>query len=318
LAAFRPNDEAAAAYDKAARLVRSPRDLADWLRAAAADCEAGKRYDQGLWALVRAVQLTPDDWTLYAARALLAHQAGRQARAHSDLDEVIRRGADDAGAVARLAEAAAGSGDWKRAAALFTTLARIPNVPTQARYLQALASLKAGDPAGYRAACAGVGKQVPPVGPQLSGGVAYGAARVFTLGPGAADDWTRPLAWIDHALARLLAFETASPHRKDGPRRGWHLFLSARGALLFRAGRLEEAVQALGEALTHHPQGGDFPNWLFLTLTEHRLGHGGAARKAAAKARAAQARSKPGTVWDRAEVELLAAELDAALPVPGK
>jgi tetratricopeptide (TPR) repeat protein len=316
LAAAGRKDEAAA-YDTAARLVRSPRDLADWLRAAATDHEAGKRYDQALWNLDRAVKLTPDDWTLYAQRALLAHQAGRQQRAQSDLDEVIRRGADDVGTIARLAEAAGGSGDWKRATAVFTTLAPIPNVPIQARYCQALASLKAGDPAGYRAACAGIVKLVPPVGPQLSGGVAYDAAMVFTVGPNATNDWTKPLAWIDHALARLLAFEKANPHRKEGLRREWHLFLSARGALLFRAGRFEEAVKALGEALTYHSEGGDFPNWLFLALAEHRLGHAGAAGKAAAKARAAQARSKPGAVWDRAEVELLAAELDVALPQAG-
>src|SRR5262249_7863327 len=128
------------------------------------------------------------------------------------------------------------------------------------------------------------------------------------------DDWTRPLAWIDHALARLRAFEKANPPRKAGLRREWHLFLSARGALLFRAGRFKEAVKVLRQAMRYHPQGGDFPNSVFLALAEHRLGQGDAARKAAARARAAQARSRPGAVWDRAEVELLAAELDAVLP----
>jgi serine/threonine protein kinase/WD40 repeat protein/tetratricopeptide (TPR) repeat protein len=312
------NAEAAAAYDTAARLVRSPRDLADWLRAAAVDDEAGKRYDRALWNLDRALRLTPDDWTLYAARALVAHQAGRQAQAGSDLDEVIRRGTDDVGTVVRLAEAAGESADWKRAAAVFSTLARIPNVPTQARYCQALAALKAGDPAGFRAACARVGAQVPPVGPQLSGGVAYDAATLFIPGPNATDDWTKPLAWMDHCLARLRAYEKANPDRKDGLRREQHLFLSARGALLYRAGRCEEAARSLREALPYHAKGGDFPNWLFLALAEHRLGHADAAGKAAARARAAQAGFKPNTVWERAELELLAAELDAALPPPGK
>jgi serine/threonine protein kinase/WD40 repeat protein/tetratricopeptide (TPR) repeat protein len=318
LAAAGLRKEAAAAYDQAGRLCPSRRDLADWLRAAAADDEATRRYDQGLWNLERAVQLTPNDWTLYAARALLAHQAGRQKRANADLDEVIRRGADEVATVAGLAEVAGSSGGWKRAAALFTTLAHIPNVPTQARYLQALACLKAGDPAGYRAACAGIAKQIPPVGPQLTGGVAYDAAMVFTLGPKATDDWTKPLAWIDHALARLRAYEKANPHRKDGLHREWHAFLSARGALLFRAGRFAEAVKVERAALAYHSGGGDFSNWLFLALAEHRLGHADAARKAAARARAALATLKPGSVWDRAEMELLAAELDTAVPPQGK
>jgi WD40 repeat protein/tetratricopeptide (TPR) repeat protein len=318
LAAAGRNDEAAAAYDKAARLVHSPRDLSDWLRAAAVDFEATKRYDQALWNLDRAVKLTPDDWTLYAARALLAHQAGRQEKAQSDLDEVIRRGADDAATIARLAAAAGSLGDWKRATALFTNLARIPNVPTEARYFQAVTSLKAGDAAGYRAACAGIGPQVPPVGPELTGGVAYDAAMVFTLGPNATDDWTKPMAWIDHCLARLGAYEKANHDRKGRLQREWHLFLRTRGALLFRAGRSEEAAKVLSEAIPYHAQGGDFHNWLFLALAEHRLGHADAARKAAAKARQALAGPKPDSVWERAEMELLAAVLDAVLPLPGR
>jgi hypothetical protein len=63
------------------------------------------------------------------------------------------------------------------------------------------------------------------------------------------------------------------------------------------------------------PDGGEFRDWLFLALAGHRLGHADAAKAAAAKARAV---AKPNTGWDRAEVELLTAELDAALPPPGK
>ena len=74
----------------------------------------------------------------------------------------------------------------------------------------------------------------------------------------------------------------------------------------------------LREGMSFHPDGGEFHDWLFLALAEHRLGHADAAKEAAAKARATQAKSKPSTVWDKAEVELLAAELDAALPPAGK
>jgi predicted Zn-dependent protease len=249
---------------------------------------------------------------------LLAHLAGQKERARSDLDEVIRRGADDVGTLVKVAEVAASSGDWKRAAALFTTLARNSNLPIQVRYLQAVSCLKAGDPAGYRAACAGIGKQVPPVGPGLSPYEAVNAALAFSAGPNATDDWTKPLAWIDHSLARLLAFEKANPDKKDALRRDRHLFLSTRGAVLFRAGRFEEAAKVLREGMSFHPDGEEFRDWLFLALAEHRLGHANAAKQAAAKARAAQAGSKPGTLWELAEVELLAAELGAAMPPPSK
>src|SRR5262249_54812254 len=116
-------DEAATAYAKARRPAPSARALSDWLRVAAATDEAAGRKEAALRNLDRAVALMPDDWTLYAVRALLAFQAGQQERARSDLDEVIRRGANDLGTIVRLAEeVAARSGDWKRAKALFACL----------------------------------------------------------------------------------------------------------------------------------------------------------------------------------------------------
>ena len=101
------------------------------------------------------------------------------------------------------------------------------------------------------------------------------------------------------------------PALKELIRRERHRFVTTRGAVLYRAGRFEEAAKVLREAMSLHPDGSDFHNWLFLALSEHRLGHADAAKAAAAKARSAP---KPGTAWDRAEVELLTAELDAALP----
>jgi hypothetical protein len=181
-----------------------------------------------------------------------------------------------------------------------------------------VACLKARDVAGYRAACAGLAKRLRPVGPQLSAAEAVTAATAFALAPNATDGWTGPLAWTDHALARLAEDETAKPGARDQPRQTRRAVLRARGAVLYRAGRSEEAVKVLREGMTLHPNGGEFHDWLFLALAEHRLGHADAATEAAAKARAAKAGAKPGTAWDQAEVELLAAELDAALPPAGK
>jgi tetratricopeptide (TPR) repeat protein len=306
-------DEAAAAYDRAARLAPSPQVLSDWLRVAAEDDEAGGRKEAALWSLNRAVALTPDDWTLYALHAGVTDPA----KAVADFDEAIRRGAEP-GLVARAAVTAAESGDWSRAAALLNGLARKLSVDTQGRYLQAVANLKAGDAAGYRAACAGIATRLPPVGPTLNPTEANNAAMAFALGPNATDDWTRPLAWIEHALDRLAAADQARPDKPDETRRVRHTFLNTRGAVLFRAGRFEEAAKVLREGMILHPAGGEFHDWLFLALAEHRLGHAAAAGQAAAKARAPRAAFNPRAVWDRAEVELLTAELDAALPpAPG-
>lgn len=310
-AAGRPA-EADAAYAAALRLAKSPQALADWLRPAVEDNEAAGRPEAALWNLDRAVAQTPADWTLYALRAGLADPT----RAVVEFDEAVRRGGD-LGQVVRAAVRSAEAGEWMRSAALFNGLARNPAISTQGRYVQAVANLKAGDAAGYRAACGGIADRLPPVGPKLSAEEANNAASAFTLGPGATDDWAKPLAWIDHALARLDAAEKANPGKKDALRRDRHTILNTRGAVLYRAGRFEEAAKVLREGMRFHPDGGEFHDWLFLALAEYRLGRTDAGKEAADEARAVQTGAKSDIVWERAESELLSAELDAVVP-PGK
>jgi tetratricopeptide (TPR) repeat protein len=123
---------------------------------------------------------------------------------------------------------------------------------------------------------------------------------------------------MDHALARLAAAEKANPAAKDQIRQTRHVFLNTRGAVLFRAGRFEEAARTLREGMEVAPQDVAFQDWQFLALAEHSLGHADAAKVAAVKARAARREASAGSVWDRVEVDLLAAELDAAIPLPGQ
>jgi tetratricopeptide (TPR) repeat protein len=218
--------------------------------------------------------------------------------------------------IERAADRAAGLGDWKRAAALLASLARSPALPMATRYLQAVACLKAGDAAGYRGACAGMAERLPLGDPKMSHHESNSAARAATLGPNATGKWARTLAWTDQALARLAEIEKARPGMMDLIRRERHRFLNTRGAVLYRAGRFEEAAKVLREGMSLHPDGGDFRDWLFLALAEHRLGDADAAKEAAVKARAAERKAKAGPIWDVAEVELLDAALDAALPLP--
>jgi serine/threonine protein kinase/WD40 repeat protein/tetratricopeptide (TPR) repeat protein len=311
LAAIGRRDEADVAYAAARRLAPSPQVLSDWHSASAADDEAAGRKQAALWNLDRAIVLTPGDWTLYALRA----NQDDSARAVADEDSAVRLGADPT-MVERAADRAAGSGNWKRAGALLTKMARNPDLPMSARYFQAVACLKAGDAAGYRAACAGMAERLPEGDPKMSHHESNSAARATTLGPSATDDWTRTLAWSDHALARLAEIEKARPALQELIRRERHRFLSTRGAVLYRAGRFEEAVKVLREAMNLHPDVNEFNDWLFLALAEHRLGHADAAKEAAVKARAVERKAKAGPLWEVAEVELLDAELDAALPLP--
>jgi hypothetical protein len=290
------------------------------LRAAAANDEAARRDDRGLWHLDRAVQLTPEDWVPYAARAALADLAGYSSRAAADVDAAIRLGAETTAIVQaadRAAPRATKPADWTRVATLLKTAAKDATLPIDDRYHLAVACLKAGDLPGYRAACAGIAGRMPPAGTPLELGDALAAAKAFALGPGATDDWSVPLSWVDQILTRVAEREAADPSTKERGKKVRLLFLQARGALLARAGRPKEAAAALREALPLHPQGGDFFDWACLALAEHALGRADEARAAAGDARKARPTLRDSEAWDRAEVELLAAELNAALPPPG-
>jgi serine/threonine protein kinase/Flp pilus assembly protein TadD len=320
LAAARRKDEAAAAYGQAARLAPSPRDLADWLRAAATEDEKARRNDQGLWHLDWAVRLTPEDWVPYAARAALLDRAGHAARAAADVDAAVRLGADATvivQAVDRAVSHAKKPADWTRLAALLTAAAKEATLPIEDRYHLAVACLKAGDRAGYKAVCAGIARRMPPAGTPLYLGDAITAAKAFALGSSATDDWSVPLSWADQMLTRYAEREAADPSTKERDKPWRHRFLQARGALLVRAGRPKEATAALREALPLHPKGGDFSDWAYLALAEHALDRADKARDAVIRARAARAAWKANEAWDRAEVELLTAELNAVLPPPG-
>jgi tetratricopeptide (TPR) repeat protein len=314
-------DEAAAAYDTAARLARSPRDLADWLRAAATDDEVSKRYAAALWNTDRAIKLNPDDWSLYTARAFLLERSGHADRAAADVDTAVRLGADYTAVVQaaeRLAGRASRPGDWTRLAELLTTAAKDPLLPVGYRHHQAVACLKAGDAAGYRAACAGIVGRMPAAGAPLNLSDILAAVLAFRAGPGASDDWTTPLSWMDRVLKRIAERGAADPSRTEGDKPLRQLFTHLWGALLYRSDRSEEAAALLRDPTPFHPLDSEFANLLYLALAKHRLGHAAAAKQAAAKARSLLAKAKPGTIWDQAEVELLTAELDAALPPNGK
>jgi Flp pilus assembly protein TadD len=319
LAATGNKGEAAAAYDRAARLDRTPHDLADWLRAASAEDEAARRYDQALWNLDRAVKLTPKDRVPYAARATVLDQAGHADRAAADVDAAARLGAEATTivqAVDRAVPRATKPADWVRLATLLATAAKDATLPSTERYHLALACLKAGDHAGYQAACAGIARLLPPAGTLPTLGDALESAKAFSSGPAAAA-WAIPLSGVDPAPARIAEREASEPGYKERVKPLRQVYVHLRGALLYRAGRLEEAAAALADPAALHELDREFANRVLVALIEHARGRANEAR-AAARARAVRPTPKDDKAWERAEVELLAAELDAVLPPNGK
>jgi predicted Zn-dependent protease len=159
---------------------------------------------------------------------------------------------------------------------------------------------------------------MPPAGAPLYLGDAVAATKAFALGSGATDDWSVPLSWSDRILTRYAEREAADPSSKERDKPWRQLFVHLRGALLYRAGQPEKAAAALRDPAPHHPLDSEFTNWVYLALAEHALGRTVQAQEAAVRARATRRMLKDNEAWERAEVELLTAELNAVLPPPEK
>ena len=243
------------------------------------------------------MKLTPEDWAPYAARAALADQAGHttgprptSTRPSASGPRRPRSSRRPSGSSARATQPA----DWVRVATLLTTAAKDPTPPDRGPL-----------PPGRRLS-EGRGSQ-PATGPRAPGSRggcrrrgrrwiwATRSSRRRRSPSGRVPPTTGPSRsrWADRILARIAEREAADPSAKERNKPLRHLFLHLRGALLVRAGRPEEAAAALRDPTALHPLDSEFANWVFLALAEHRLGRADAAKEAAAKARAAQAKPSP-------------------------
>ena len=126
------------------------------------------------------------------------------------------------------------------------------------------------------------------------------------LGPDAVADFAPPIGLAESAVRR------AAPHKKHGP-------LNTLGAVLYRAGRYQEAIARLNEAVATDGTAAE-QDHVFLAMAQQRLGATDEARKLLAKI----APLAPGAPfsWDRLEMELLrreaAALIDGSAATPAK
>jgi serine/threonine protein kinase/WD40 repeat protein len=158
------------------------------------------------------------------------------------------------------AEALARAGSPDEAATAYDEAIALgaPHVDPLAR--QVLFRRILGDVAGYRQACQQLLRafDVSRVALRTANDIAWSCA----LGPSAIDDY-----------GELLRVAEASARSRPAPNR-----LNTFGALLYRAGRFEEAVRQLDRSVAAHGAGGTQYDALFLAMAHHRLGHAEEAR----------------------------------------
>jgi WD40 repeat protein len=268
----------------------SPAEDAAWHEARAADAEQDGDTFAALWHLDHLLTARPDDWLLQArrGRALSAggrldQAAGAYARAlqHASAEDLASWYAHRAADCEPVAKNP--TGQWYAALA---KAAESGLVPLARR--QAILCLQAGDQADYRSLCASL---LPRLGPTPD----PRAAGIFTLGPDAVADWSRPLALAEEALKGL---PDAGAQRHDA--------LVTLAALLYRANRLRDAVGHMDEALRANGGRGERRDYLLLALIHHGLKEAAEARRSLDLADRSAAPAKGADA--RLEVELLEQE----------
>jgi WD40 repeat protein/tetratricopeptide (TPR) repeat protein len=83
------------------------------------------------------------------------------------------------------------------------------------------------------------------------------------------------------------------------------------GAALHRAGRCDEAIRPLEEAV--QAPGEQATGWAFLAMSHHRLGHRDDARRWLDRLRRHQPSTDPNRFWDDLEIRLLRSEAEAVI-----
>jgi tetratricopeptide (TPR) repeat protein len=241
-------------------------------------------------------------------QAAAAEGAQEWAAALPHLDARLAANPAQAGLRYRRAKAHAQLGHWKQAALDFAEAAEQEPGNYFAWGTQALAQLAGGDTSGYQRSCAAMlerfGRGEPPAR-IIPGDTHFWLVYTCVVAPDAVKDMT-PLV----ALAERM-----------DPGVPWGAALQ--GATLYRAGRVEAAVQWLTEASAasgvrdwHTPN-----NRLFLAMAHARLGHTAEAREWLVKATAwvDEWVTHPPTDrwWFRVMLSHLRREAEALLPPAG-
>jgi WD40 repeat protein/tetratricopeptide (TPR) repeat protein len=257
-----------------------PEEPGAWHRRQAEAFEANGQWRAALWHLDRLIAAWPDDWALHQRRGRAHAALGEWEQAVADYTKAGDLGADDWQAWVDRGLAHAELGQWDQAAAAYARAVELGATSDRVLSQHALLRLAAGDARGYRQACA---TMVERFGRTGNAKIANNVAWVCSYAPDAVDDL---------APVVRLAEQTAASHPKK------YATLNTLGAVLYRAGRYDDAVRKLEEAVEAHPRGGAPFDFLFLAMAHQRLKHREEAERWLGKAGQWLEQAEEGTLTD--------------------
>jgi WD40 repeat protein/tetratricopeptide (TPR) repeat protein len=277
-------------------------DVIAWHRREAEECELTGQWFPAQWHLQRLLDEHPDNGALLWRSGLaLAHlddrvrgpkmltkaitHGGDSAEARLELGNLFARSGKDKQAEAEFGEGikkwdsswalwhARGSlrvdqGHWREAAEDLRQAAERPNAPTRVVGQYALANLYLRDRKGYQAACDALLGRVE----QLKTPTEFVPETADAV-------WPCCLGSPPGADAkRLCQLAERATDRQNGHGMEYYPLVRALGASYYRAGRYNEAVEALSRAAALNNQAPTV--WLLLAMSYHRLGKAEEARRA--------------------------------------
>jgi serine/threonine protein kinase/WD40 repeat protein/tetratricopeptide (TPR) repeat protein len=291
-------DKAAADYEHAVRL--SSRDqILHFQTHCVLNCAKAGRWALALWYLDRLIAARPEDTSLHEDRAAVYGKLGREADRQAELARVFELGTDE-GLVVPRAEELGRAGRWAEAAGLLGRCARKGPLSRELAQAWGIACLKAGDRAGYREACAAfLAGQGPD--PTVVWNALF-AASLLALAPEATDDYRAPIAYFQ----KRLSDDPAPPPLYQ------HLFSSALGGLLFRAGRLHEAISRINQGSAVAKEIELPTDGAYRALAHAREGRFDEARHWLERLRTSQTDAS-ASFWDLQELAFLRTEAESLL-----
>jgi tetratricopeptide (TPR) repeat protein len=253
-------------------------ELLCWYRHCSVDCQREGKWQPALWYLDRVVAAASGDWRLHADRAAV----------HAKLGQAVEHGADSE-TLLRITNEHAGRGLWDKATKALAKARERGGLPLAAAYWECLLALHAKDHDKHRRNCQRI---LVRLGDEPPAALANAVAWLCALAPGADADFARPLK-----LAELAVRSAAANERPN--------VLNTLGAVLYRAGRFQEAIGRLEEGIRTRKGEGMGQDWVFLAMAHHRLGE-----KEKARAYLAKLGNEPADVrgWDQLEMAVLRRE----------